>query len=616
MNHEVHLHLDLETRSACDLKKCGLHVYAQDPSTEILMCAWAFDEESIQIWFPHEPVPTRIIQHIQNGGAVWGHNVNFEMELINKIGIKYGWPTISIDQSYCTMSMAYAMSLPGSLEKASAAVGLTIQKDMEGSRIMLQLCKPRKIHPNGSYEWWEDEEKTRRLAEYCKTDVEVERLLQKRLMNLSVSERQIWKLDNKINSRGVYVNLREVRFALDIVEFEKNRLDREMRRVTVNAVATCNATGQLTHWIREHDNIKVESIAKADVLSLLDKDISPTVRSALMLRQEASKTSTAKLRAMLFGTCEGRLKGLFQYHGAHTGRFSGRRVQLQNLPRGELSPKEVEGVFNLFRGDAEESRDWIDMLYGKPLSVISSCIRGFIQAPPGKVLMACDFSAIEARVLAWLAGEERVLEIFRGHGKIYEHAASGIYKVPIDSVTKGQRQIGKVAVLALGFQGGVGAFAQMARGYGVKVTDAEADEIKTAWRNNHPHIVKYWYNLEYAATNAVRYPGSTFSIGSSKFKQAGSFLFCKLPSGRILTYPYPQLQTTITPWGTEKEGLTYMSEDPLTHKWERQKTYGGKLSENLVQAVARDLLTESMIRLESSGYTIVAHAHDEVICEV
>jgi DNA polymerase bacteriophage-type len=267
-----------------------------------------------------------------------------------------------------------------------------------------------------------------------------------------------------------------------------------------------------------------------------------------------------------------------------------------------------------------DARDQIDLLYGSPLTVLSDCLRGFLIAREGHELIAADFSAIESRVLNWLADEKKPLEIYRSHGKIYEFNAAGIYGVPMEKVTKDQRQIGKVAELALGYQGGTRAFQTMAKNYGVKVPDHQAASIKDAWRAQHPNVVKFWYGLERAAIRAISQPEKTFKVGATgreiSYLKKGSFLWCRLPSGRVLCYPYPKVEPIETPWGDTKEGMTYMAVDSVSKKFERQKAYGGLLCENVVQATSRDLLGEAMLRLEARKYEVVAHVHDEVICEV
>ena len=310
---------------------------------------------------------------------------------------------------------------------------------------------------------------------------------------------------------------------------------------------------------------------------------------------------------------DGRVRGTLQYHGASTGRWAGRGIQVQNFPRPRVAtkPKHIDDMFKHLG-----ERDYIDINYGPVLDAMADCLRGMLVASPGHELIAMDFSAIEARVLAWLAGEDRVLEIFRTHGLLYESAAADIYNKNITEITKDERQIGKVAVLALGYGGGIGAFQSMARAYGVKMDDARADEIKKAWRDSHKAIVRYWYELENAAINAVSFGETCRTSGNVTFKTAGSFLWCQIPSGRVLCYPYPSVKDIKTPWDAMKPALHFMAVNGTTNKWEEISTYGGSLAENITQAVARDLLAEAMTRLDERGYKTVFHAHDEVVVEI
>ena len=632
------LHIDFETYSAADLPACGLDNYASDPTTGVHCIAWCFDDEPVNLigassrWWPE--LPDAIQHHVRKGGIVVAHNASFELAIWNKVCVpRYGWPPLRAEQMRCTMAQAYAMSLPGSLEKAAAALGIAQQKDVAGARVMMQLARPKSFatkHPSqpGTVPvFWTPEEapdKFQRLYDYCKQDVEVERALDHRMMQLSEQEQRVWVLDQIINQRGIRVDLPAIDHAISMVEGERARLDKEMLRVTGGVVGKCTEVQLLVKWIRAQ-GVEIEGLAKADVIDALKiEDMPSAVRKALLLRQEAAKSSTAKLTAMKNrASHDGRVRGCFQYHGASTGRWAHRGIQPGNLPRPRKLSKDddenVRLVYHINDLIAAGSRDEIDMLYGPVMDALADGIRGMITAAPGHELVAMDFSAIEARVLAWLAGQESVLEIFRTHGKIYEHAASGIYRKPLDAVTKAERQIGKVAVLALGYGGGVGAFQSMARVYGVKVEDDLADEIKRAWREAHPRIVHYWHDLESAAINAVQF-GCVCKSGPAyrqiSWKKDGSFLWCRLPSGRVLCYPYPVVKDIETPWGEMKPALHFMSVNGVTNKWEETKTYGGSLSENVTQAVARDLLAEAMLRLEHNGYPVVMHVHDEAVVEI
>lgn len=661
------LHGDFETRSACDLKKCGADVYARHPSTDILCFGYAFNDEPVSVLRVGEPLPIRIIDHIQRGGILKGQNVPFEWLIWNYVCVpKYGWPHLPPEQVLCVMAQSYAMSLPGALENTAPALGIKKEKDMAGNRIMIQLSKPRDFAKNGNpifYLDFEVPEKFESTYNYCAMDVEVEREVCKNTIPLSPKERGIWLLDHKINQRGVMVDIPAIKAALKLVDEAEVKMNEEMSSLTDGMVGTCSATGALTKWLNSlmPGGVEIESVAKAEVTELLEREDLPDIcRQALELRQKAGKTSTRKLEAMLHSAGpDSRVRGLFQYHGAATGRWAGRRIQPQNFPRNKIM-KQVD--IDQFLENLPEgvSAAEIELYYGPVLSVVSESLRGFLIAKPGHKLVAVDLAAIEGRVLMWLAGEETALHIYATTGKMYEFAAASIYRVPMEEITKGdpRRQIGKVAELALGYQGGKGAFQSMAANYEVEVTDEEAEAIKNAWRAAHPMTVKYWANLEDAAIKAVRNKGHEFKAGAPGrevvYKVNGSFLWCKLPSGRVLCYPYPELHQQV--WGTfenkrggiSKKTFTGPTEreaveaayaygkkmewsvkdvgrgnDSLTYKaehekkWLRHSLYGGLLSENNTQAVARDVLVDCvLLRAEALGYATVMHVHDEGVFEV
>jgi DNA polymerase len=621
------LHLDFETRSAADLKAVGLAKYAEDPSTDVMCIAFAFDDEPVQLLETPSVLPQRVTDHVVGGGLVYAHNAAFERAIWEHVGGGYGWVDIKPEQMRCTMAMAYAMGLPGSLDGAAAALGIEQRKDAKGARVMLQLAKPRKVvehtpeHDGATgwieHVWWDDPAKLQILYDYCKQDVEVERALHKRMMELSPDEQSLWLLDQHINARGIQVDREAIDAAIELVTAEKARLDQAMREITGNVVAGCTDVAQLTNWLR-YRGVSLPGVAKADVVALLDGDLPDDCRTALKLRQEAAKSSTAKLTAMRDRAgSDGRMRGLFQYHGAATGRWAGRGPQPHNFPRPAIlhDQADIEDVIAHF-GEPE----YLRVFYGDPVPLVADCMRGMIVAAPGHTLICCDYSNIEGRVLAWLAGEEWKLDAFRafdaGTGPdLYRLAYARAFGIRVEDVDAHMRQMGKIMELALGYGGGVGAFQAMARAYGVRIHDDHADELKHAWRGAHAQVVKFWADLERAAIRAVT-DGGVHRAGPIAFKVKGSFLWCQLPSKRVLCYPYPQLQDKETPWGKTVQQLTYMSVNGVTQKWERCATYGGSLAENVTQAVARDILVAGMRACEAAGYPVVMHVHDEIVAEV
>ena len=632
--------LDFETRSKIDLKKSGLHNYATDESTGVHCMSYGPDPDHIKTWVEGEPFPKDLAAHIASGGIITAWNAAFELAIWNLCAVKkYGWLPLPINQVRCSMVRAYAMALPGALEDAAPALGVDQRKDAEGRRIMLQLSKPKK---DGTM-WRRDVDsldKFMKLYDYNRQDVRTELACLERLMELSPSENALWELDHKINNRGVMCDLASINKADAIIQSEQKRLNGEMLQVTGGVVGSCNEVQMLGKWIAAQ-GVQMDGLAKADVLNALAEadeadatwvtPMPPAVRRALELRQEAAKSSTAKLVAMREkASPDGRIRNMHQFHGASTGRWAGRGIQVQNLPRYRdgIKQENVDEMFSMLDNKAA-----LDLFYGPSMTAISDCLRGMLIAGEGNELVACDFSAIEARGIAWLAGQESVLEVFRTHGKIYEHAAAGIYHVPLDEVTKDQRLRGKVSVLALGYGSGVGGFQTMAKNYNVHITNEEADEIKKAWRYSNQRIVDYWYRLEDAVLEAMK-NNTIASAGpvnrAVKFRKAGSFLWALLPSGRALCYPYPELRMVMTPWGEEKEQLTFMTVVDQTQKkkakilpdpnargrWQRTSTYGGSLAENVTQAIARDLLADAMRFIEAEGIEVCFHVHDEIVAEV
>lgn len=677
----LHIHGDWETRSTVDIRSAGADVYAEHPSTDILTFSYAFGDGPVRRWKPGDPLPEELFLELAMGAKFVGHNVYFELVIWKHIAAKrYGFPELRADQCIDTMAIAYAHALPGALANAAKAVGLSVDKDDAGRRVMLKLCKPRGWTEDKHPIWYErdtDPELFAILDAYCDQDVIVERALEKRLPAIKASEQRLWELDFEINQRGVPIDVESARRALDVIEEEARVRNKELRQITGGTVPAATNVQKFVAWLRDVKGLPCNSLAKADVRELMKlPDLPDDARRALEIRASVGKTSTKKLQAMLVCTsADGRARGLHQFHSAGTGRWGGRRIQTQNMVRPEKGI-DIEWCLEILKLEQPDAFASIELIYGSATSPLASCMRSMIAAKPGHRFITVDFSNVEGRVLPWLAGEQWKLDLFRaidmGEGKdVYLVSASGIFGENIDDKEDPRRQVGKVSELALGYQGGAGAYASMAANYNVDVAailpfiwpvsngerrrtavkswlsrgrqravmsrDAwvAAELVKMPWRDKHPMTVQFWRDIEDAAVEAIANPGKITRAGRYiKFRKAGSFLFMQLPSGRCLAYAFPKLMWRPMPWRDAKTGKQALKQvmtffcrideskkgkivkDPANGgKWARVATYGGELTENADQAVSRDLLAEAMFRVEAAGYPTVMHVHDELVAE-
>ena len=617
---EIVLHIDFETRSPCDLKKAGVYKYAEDPNTQVICMGYAFGDEPVEIWKRGQPIPERIRDHIVHNGVVFAHNAQFERVVM--AGCLPEWPQPALEDWRCTAAMAAALALPRDLGRAAKAVGLSENKDDAGKRLMLKMCQPKSFPPGGKPVWWEEGADLERLYAYCKQDVIVERLLEKKMRPLSLREQKVWELDQKINTRGVLIDRAGVLNAKIITQNVLQELNLEISALTDGFVSAITQTAAIKQWFLKRD-IDIDSLDKTALVELLHDPqhlLTPQMRRVLELRQEGSKSSVAKLRAYHDrASQDGRMRDNLMYCGTNTGRWSGRGAQLQNLPRSKL-PDIPAAIEEMKYRDSKR----IDMFYGPPMSVVSDCLRGFIVAPKGRRLIAADFSNIEGRVLAWLAGHDTLVEDFRNGAKIYENMAAAIYGIPASTITKNSKErfTGKEAVLGGGYQMGWERFMKQAAKSGLHLEEDLAKRTIEVYRLKNKPIVDYWKGLEEASFEAVARPGSKFVVAGTRDKKnevsfvcAGNILWCRLPSARLLAYPDPRIAEVDTPWGSKRMAVTYMTIDGLTNQWVRDSTYGGKLAENVTSGTARDVMVEAMFALERLGYDIILTVHDEIVAE-
>ena len=621
------LSIDLETYSSVPIGNAGAYRYVDSPDFEILLFAYSLDNGPVQVIdiLGGEIVPEWLVKALHDPEYLkYAYNAAFEFGCLSKV---YG-PMIP-EQWRDTMLHGLYAGYTAGLEATGRALGLPEDKQkLNTGKALIRYfcipCKPTKANGGRTRNLpHHDPDKWRLFKEYNAQDVVTEMEIAKRLVAFPVPDfvQKQWETDLKINSRGVAVDMDFTRGALYIGETVTNELTDEA--VKRSGLDNPNSVKQLVRWLNAEtgDGVSVENLRKETVNDLLAQGgHSEDVQRMLEIRQELGKTSTKKYDAIETCVCsDGRVRGLLQFYGANrTGRWAGRLVQVQNLPRTYI------GHLDLARGYVKQhKKDNLRFVYGNVSDTLSQLIRTAFIATPGNVLIDADFSAIEARVIAWLAGEEWRLDVFRTTGKIYEASASMIFGVPVETIVKGHenyalRQRGKVAELALGYQGGVGAMRRMDTSHALDdMSDDEVQVIVNNWREASSRIRDLWYDMENAALEVISYGGAKkvrcLTLAREyDIMQGTPVMTIQLPSGRKLYYINPQI--TENRWGAPS--IAYMGVDQTTKKWKAIETYGGKLTENVVQAIARDCLAEAIERLEQAGFPIVFHVHDEVVIDV
>lgn len=620
-----HIGIDIETKSSVDIGKAGLYKYAQAEDFEVLLFAYQIGNqpveiidlamgEQIPIWLLNDLKDPRVIKH--------AYNAAFEWYCLNQAGIE-----TPLSQWRCTMVHGLYCGYTAGLEATGKAIGLPQdkQKLSTGKALIRYFCVPCKpTKSNGGRTWnlpKHAPEKWALFKDYCKQDVVTEHEILKRLRQFPMPEDeiQLWQMDVLMNAFGVKVDTDLIDGALAIDNASKAPLMKEAQSIT--GLSNPNSTAQLLPWLTEN-GVDLPNLQKATVTEVLEQEEIPeTAKRMLRIRQQLGKTSIKKYVAM--DTAKGadhRVRGLTQYYGANrTGRWAGRMVQMQNLPRNYL--KTLDEARKIVK---QKNYEGLKMIYGNVPDTLSQLIRTAFIPSDGRKFVVADFSAIEARVIAWLAGEQWVNEVFATHGRIYEATASQMFHVPVEKIKKGNpeyayRQKGKVATLALGYQGGTAALIRM-HALENGLMEEELPDIVRRWREANPRIKDLWYKIEQTAI-AVMKTARPQAINGLIFALEGDMLYGQcfftvlLPSGRKLFYAKPFLRETETPYGEKKLALHYYGVDQKSKKWGLDHTYGGKMTENIVQAIARDCLAETLKRIAAKGLQVVFHVHDEVIID-
>lgn len=612
-----HLSIDIETYSGTNLLNSGVYRYVEDSNFTVLMMAYAFDDGDVTIvdMAQGEKIPQEVLQALTDENIIkHAFNATFERICLNKYLNTY----LPIEQWHCTRVHALMAGLPGRLDAVGKALGLEEeeQKSTKGKALIKYFsepCKPTKVNggrtrnlPEHAPEKWEE------FKKYCMQDVVAERAIKEKISKMykiTDEEVELYILDQKINDRGIKLNKELIENAIKCNEINFTKLFERAREIT--GLENPNSTAQIRKWIETHEGIEVPSINKTELPNILSMCKLKETKELINIRKEMSKTSVKKYISMDSCICkDNRARGVLQYYGANrTGRWAGKLIQVHNLPQNKMEELDEARSF-LLKGDYEA----LEILYPSTSNVLSQLIRTTFIPKDGYKFLISDFSAIEARVIAWLSGEQWRLDVFNSHGKIYEASASEMFKVPIESIGKGSslRAKGKVAELALGYQGGAGALIAMG-GLDMGLAEEELNSLVDKWRSANPNIVKLWKTVDLAGLKAVEDKTVIKIKNNVRFIYGKGHLFIELPSGRKLTYLNAQISNGAK-FGNKV--IKYKGINQTTNQFTYIETYGGKLVENIVQAIARDCLAVALKRLDRAGFKIVMHVHDEVVIEV
>ena len=606
------LAIDLETYSELDISKVGMYKYAEN--CEVMLCAYAYDDEPVRIvdLAMGEKLPFFLVNALMDKSVIkTAYNAAFEINVLTK----YLGRQLDAAQWQCTMVKGLSLGLPAGLDKLGKVLKMESdkQKMAAGKKLIKYFSMPnakKKTQVNRNFPK-DNVEKWAEFKTYCKQDVEAERAIRKRLERYETIgvEKRLWQLDQTINNNGVWIDMELVQGAIKIEEFI--RAEAMTRGEEITGGLNLNSNAQIKQWIEEQEGLELSSLDKAARSELKDKEIKPQVSEILQLKDTVSKASVKKYEAMVETACsDNRARGMFQFYGAsRTGRWSGRHIQLQNLPQNHIEDLEVARQF-VRNGNPYA----LQVFYENPLEVLSQLIRTAFVASEGSRLIVADFSAIEARILSWLANEEWRMEVFENGGDIYCASASEMFKVPVEKhgVNGELRAKGKVAELACGYGGGVNAL----KAFGADkmgLSDGELEAIVKKWRKSNPKICTFWRIMECCAKIAIKGKTKKVCQKGIAFEYRDNFLFVTLPSGRKISYYNPQI---VKDSYSNKEYLTYEGNLATGEGWGKNTTWGGKLVENIVQAIARDCLGVAMLKLDAAGYKIIMHVHDEVILEM